>query len=111
MVVLTMEIGRKREGRCCIFSLTHTKTRLTHTTTGVIGGLLGSAFNSINHLLATWRQDALDRQKTKWQWRLTEALTISLITSTAFFYMAHSTPCVVWVWWGVYLLLLLLLFG
>jgi hypothetical protein len=71
--------------------------------TGVIGGLMGSAFNHANQRLAEWRKARLARHGTRA--RIAEALAIALLTSAISFALPLMAQCQVgarrrWAAWG-----------
>lgn len=62
----------------------------------MVGGLLGSAFNSLHYLLSCWREEALHTpQRAARGSRALEALAISALTSTVTFVLPLVFACTV----------------
>ena len=60
---------------------------------GVVGGLLGASFVTLNAKLAIWRKTTLSQYGV--QGKITEALLISLLTSVVSFCMPLMVKCLV----------------
>ena len=58
---------------------------------GLLGGILGSTFNSLSAQLCLWRRDVLHK-RGPW-WRVGEAVTVAFIGSLVTFVLPLAAPC------------------